>query len=192
MPKIILGTSSPSRRTLFKKFNLPHQCISPDIDESPLANETGEHLTQRLSKAKSEKLVENHRDDYIITGDQLIEMNGVILGKPNDRKHAIEQLLACSNQTGSFHTSMTFYDPQTQHSHEHTINGHVQYQKLDQTIIERYLDKDQPWHAAGSICLEAHGFTLLKTLQSDDPYAILGMNMLWLSHMLRLAEFEFY
>lgn len=192
MYSIILGSSSPSRQALFKKFDLPHQSASPDIDETPQSSETGLALTQRLSLEKAQKLATHFSNHYIITGDQLIEVNQNILGKPTNREHAIEQLMACSAQTGTFHTSMTFYTPSTESYESHTISGEVEYQKLDSKIINHYLDKDQPWHAAGSICLEAHGFTLLKRLQSEDPFSILGMNMMWLACMLRQAGFSFY
>ena len=192
MHDIILGSSSSSRQELFKKFGLKHQTASPDIDETPKPGETGLELTQRLSHEKAQKLTTTYTNSLIITGDQLIEVNQNILGKPVDHDHAVEQLRCCSGQRGSFHTSMTIYQPTDQSYHSHTVNGMVEYQTLSDEVILQYLELDQPWHAAGSIRLEAHGFTLLKTLESEDPYAILGMNMLWLSCSLRDLGYRFH
>ena len=47
MIKIVLASSSPYRRELLSRFNLPFYVVNPDIDESPRLNETAKEIVSR-------------------------------------------------------------------------------------------------------------------------------------------------
>ena len=51
--KIVLASSSPYRRELLSRFNLPFDVVNPDIDESPRLNETAKEISVRLAREKS-------------------------------------------------------------------------------------------------------------------------------------------
>lgn len=59
MQTLILGSSSPFRAELLAKLHLDFMTASPDIDESPLANEKPEQLENVLQKPKPVKLQSN-------------------------------------------------------------------------------------------------------------------------------------
>lgn len=102
---IILASSSPYRKSLLEKLRLPFQCCSPDIDETPLAGESAEELTQRLSREKALALKTQYPEHLIIASDQAAQLNETILGKPGTIQQAIKQLSDCNGQ------SVTLYQP---------------------------------------------------------------------------------
>jgi septum formation protein len=55
--KIILGSSSKFRKSLFSTLNIDFTCISPDIDESRLENEKPKDMAIRT--INSEKAMKN-------------------------------------------------------------------------------------------------------------------------------------
>ena len=44
MVELILGSSSPARASVLKKLQLPFVQVAPDVDETPLADETPQQL----------------------------------------------------------------------------------------------------------------------------------------------------
>jgi septum formation protein len=56
--------------------------------------------------------------------------------------------------------------------------------------IERYLQREPAFDCAGSAKSEALGISLIERLSGDDPTALVGLPLIALSEMLRLAGFE--
>ena len=51
---LVLASSSPYRRLLLQRLQLPFVWASPDIDETPLVNENVQTMTLRLATAKAQ------------------------------------------------------------------------------------------------------------------------------------------
>ena len=68
-PKVILGSSSPYRKELLSRLGIPFECVSPDVDETPLSGETPQALCQRLARLKAQA-VHALRADAIVIGSE--------------------------------------------------------------------------------------------------------------------------
>jgi septum formation protein len=66
----------------------------------------------------------------------------------------------------------------------------VQFRDLPDAILEAYLQTEQPYDCAGSAKVEGLGISLLESVQSDDPTALIGLPLIALSGLLRNAGFE--
>ena len=53
MPRVILGSTSSFRKQLLKKLHIDFVQVAPDIDETPLKDETPKTMVNRLSLKKS-------------------------------------------------------------------------------------------------------------------------------------------
>ena len=89
---LILASSSPFRQSLLKKFNLPFDTFSPDIDESPLKNESPTQLVARLSELKAREALNHFQHGLVIGSDQVAVFNEQILGKPHTKENAIRTI----------------------------------------------------------------------------------------------------
>ena len=49
---LVLASTSPYRRELLERLNLPFLCADPQVDETPLPDEAPEPLALRLAEAK--------------------------------------------------------------------------------------------------------------------------------------------
>jgi septum formation protein len=63
----------------------------------------------------------------------------------------------------------------------------VHFRPLTNSIIERYLDLEQPYDCAGSFKCEGLGIALFSKMQGDDPTSLQGLPLIALTGILPLA-----
>lgn len=182
---IILASSSPYRKALLARLNLPFTCCSPDIDESPHIGETPEQLARRLSLQKAEAIYQHSSYALIIASDQVAVLNGQPLGKPGTMARAIEQLGNVSGNSVTFLTGLSLITPELAAPKLTIVPYTVHFRKLSSTEIERYINADQPLDCAGSFKWEQLGISLFERMEGDDPTALEGLPLITLSRWLR-------
>ncbi len=184
MQPLVLASSSPYRRTLLDKLQLPYRCHSPDIDESPLPGETPQQLVMRLAEEKARAVATIYPDAIIIGSDQVAVINENIIGKPGNRENAIQQLQQASGKRVTFLTGLTVLDTSNNSIQTETIPFHVHFRLLNKQMIENYIDKESPLDCAGSFKSEGLGIVLFEKLEGDDPNALIGLPLIRLTSML--------
>ncbi|MDI1302743.1 MAG: Maf family protein [bacterium] len=186
MPRrLLLASSSPARRQLLERLQLPFLCVSPDIDETPLAGEPISNLVSRLSKAKACTLAARHPDTLIIGSDQALSLDGEILGKPGSHERARQQLQKLSGRDVTFHTGLCLLNTATDHCQLTTETFNVSFRTLSPAAIERYLLADHPYECAGSFKSEGLGIALFKRFDGRDPNSLIGLPLMALVDFLQ-------
>ena len=183
-PEILLASSSPYRRGLLDRFLAEFEAVSPDVDESNNEGLEPGELARHLARAKAEAVSASSRNALIIGADQLAVLDGQVLGKPGSHQKAVEQLLAASGKSVKFLTAVCMLDPVTRKRYEHTDETNVQFREFDRRLAEAYLRLDEPYDCAGSFKLEGAGFVLFESVKTDDPTALIGLPMIWISDRL--------
>ncbi|MBX9705729.1 MAG: Maf family nucleotide pyrophosphatase [Gammaproteobacteria bacterium] len=190
MKRIILASSSPSRLNLLKKLEIPFEAHSPDVDETPLANETAPELVHRLSELKARAIAEQYPNSLIIGSDSVASHHGQIQGKPLTHANAYTLLKSCSGQVVEFYTGLCLLNTATNHTQHHTSIYEVKYRQLTDHMIEYYLNKERPYFCAGGVKAETLGLALFEYMRGDDFYALLGLPLLKLVEMLAAEGIE--
>lgn len=183
-PAIILASASRYRRGLLDRLLDSYETVSPDIDESNELQLSPKDLAQHLARKKAETVSMNARSSLIIGADQLAALDGQILGKPGNHQKAVEQLLAASGQSVTFLTAVCILDPLGRARYEHVDETKVQFRQFDRRLAESYLRHDEPYDCAGSFRIERAGFVLFESVKTDDPTALIGLPMIWVSDVL--------
>ncbi|MCG8370169.1 MAG: Maf family protein [Proteobacteria bacterium] len=183
-PTICLASSSPYRRGLLDRFLDTYEVMDPEVDESNDGGLAADDLARHLARRKAEAIAVNARDALIIGADQLAVMDDRVLGKPGDHSRAVEQLLAASGKVVTFLTAVCILDPIGRARYEHTDRTIVRFRQFDRRLAEAYLRLDEPYDCAGSFKLEGAGFLLFEAVSTDDPTALIGLPMIWVSDRL--------
>lgn len=183
-PRIVLASSSSYRRGLLDRFLSDYEAESPDVDEASWPDLPSEELAPLLARKKAEAVSSKYRNALVIGADQLAVLDDQVLGKPGDHQHAVEQLLAASGKAVRFLTAVCLLDPVTRKRYEHVDTTTVRFRNFDRRLAETYLRHDEPYDCAGSFKLEGAGFVLFESVSTDDPTALIGMPMIWLSGRL--------
>lgn len=88
--ELILASGSPRRRELLSRIGV-HPRIEPAaVDETPLDGEGAAAYVERLARAKAEAALAEGR--VVLAADTTVALDGVILGKPEDRDDATAML----------------------------------------------------------------------------------------------------
>ncbi len=185
-PPIILASTSPFRKELLGRLNLPFATVAPDVDESRLDNEPATDLVGRLSEAKARAVGATH-EGLIIGSDQVATHGETILGKPGDHATAMQQLRQLSEEHVTFLTGLCLLNSVTGEVQLDVVPFSVVFRRLDDARIDRYLRHDQPYNCAGSFKSEGLGIALFERMEGDDPTALVGLPLIRLTGMLANA-----
>lgn len=165
-------------------MQIPFETISPEVDESPLPNESPQALVERLAIAKAMAIADAMDNALVIGSDQVAVHDGKIIGKPRDHDHAVEQLRSASGNTITLYTGLALINSSSGTTQTEVIPYHVVFRTLTDEQIETYLRKEQPYDCAGSVKSEGLGVSLLQRFEGDDPSTLIGLPLIQLVSML--------
>lgn len=185
MKTLVLGSTSPFRKTILEKLNLPFECAKPNIDETALLNETPQALVERLAIEKAQAVANEFPNALIIGSDQVAVCDGEILGKPHNFDNGVKQLTKFSNKAVTFYTGLCVLDSENNSVKSLIEPFNVHFNPLTQTEIESYLHAEQPYNCAGSFKSEGLGICLFKKLEGDDPNTLIGLPLIKLVSLLK-------
>ena len=182
--ELVLASSSRYRRALLDMLLIPFRTVPPDIDESRKHDEDATTLVERLASEKAQVVGQHEASALIIGSDQVAVYAGQIVGKPIDREDAISQLELISGGKAELLTSVAVLNTLTRQTQAQTVSTLIQFKSLSRPGIEFYLDTDKPYDCCGSVRVEGLGITLLESIHSSDPTAVMGLPMIALVSML--------
>ena len=183
-PQVVLASTSPYRRELLERLRIPFIPMAPECDETPHPGEPPIDLSRRLARDKAVSLSDQFAEALIIGSDQVAELDGQPLGKPGTHEKAVIQLEQASGKAVGFHTAACVVDTRTMAIYEYVDRTEVHFRQLNEEEIESYLSAEQPYDCAGSFKSEGLGIALFRGIQNQDPSAIMGLPLIWLSQAL--------
>ena len=99
--KLFLASGSPRRLALLNQLGLSANVVDAPIEEVALPNESPRSFVTRMAIEKAfagyNKLAGH--DIWVVAGDTLVELEGVVLGKPRNQHQASEFLTKLSGKT---------------------------------------------------------------------------------------------
>lgn len=183
--ELILASSSPFRRELLARLDIPFSTCSPDIDESPKPDELPEQTALRLCQEKARKVAEQYPKALIIGCDQVATLDGIQIGKPGNHENAVAQLQYMRGREVVFHSALCLYNAANDAMQADVVPYVVEFRTLSDAQIENYLRKEQPYNCAGSAKSEGLGIALIARMQGNDPNALIGLPLIRLISMLQ-------
>jgi septum formation protein len=184
---LVLASSSIYRRELLQRLRIPFRTDAADIDESRAPGEQTRLLVARLAREKALKVAERHPGALVIGADQLAVREDEILGKPGTAARNIAQLQRASGGPLTFLTAVCLLQSHPQRREEHVDETVVHFRQLSKEEISRYVELERPYDCAGGFKCEGLGIALFDRIESNDPTALVGLPLIWLSAALRRA-----
>jgi septum formation protein len=182
---LVLASTSRYRRELLGRLGVPFRWRAPLVDEETLKSPSLKptELAEGLARAKAFSIAYEEPEAVVLGGDQLVTIDGVVLGKPGSTERAIEQLQALSGRSHELITSIAVV--RAGDAVVHTDVTSLTMRHLSRAEIERYVSADVPIDCSGSYKIEARGIVLFERIESADHSAISGLPLIALTTILR-------
>ncbi len=191
-PPLILASTSPYRRELLERLRVPFAVEAPDVDEAHLTGEPPTERALRLAAAKAEAVAVRYPGAVVIGSDQVAAAGGLVLDKPGTVERACQQLRHLAGSQARFHTACAVRWHNTGFSVNHLDTVTVSVRDLTGEEIAAYVAREQPLNCAGSFKSEGLGIALFSRIESEDPTALVGLPLIWLSGALRQAGYRLF
>jgi len=188
--KLVLASTSPYRRKLLERLRLPFEVAPPDVDEEKTApaGAIPVAIAEALARAKAEAVAVRFPGATVIGSDQLVDLQGAVLGKPLTRKGALAQLGRLAGKTHALITSVVVLAPAIRVTH--TDISRLTMEEFPADALARYVDADRPFDCAGSYRIESLGISLFRRIETEDPTAIEGLPLQFVARALRSLGFR--
>ena len=194
--QIVLASKSPRRVDLLTQL-LDHQfgegvvtfaIDPPNIDESPLANETPIAHVQRLAVAKSHAVAQRYNNAaVIIAADTTVDLDGKIFGQPAGELEARAMLSELSGRTHQVHTAVAVVHlaaDGTMLSQAHGLDSAgVSMTEISPEKMEWYLATGESMGKAGSYAVQGDGGALVERVEGSLT-TVIGLPLDLLSDLL--------
>jgi septum formation protein len=184
---LILGSTSRYRREMLSRLRVPFDVVAPEVDETPLPDETPRALALRLALAKAQAVAARFPHAVVIGSDQVADLDGSPLGKPGNHARATEQLRRMRGKTVVFQTALAVVCSETGFEQVDLAAVRVSFRDLNDAEIDHYLRAEEPYDCAGSAKSEGLGIALLDRIDNDDPTALVGLPLIRTARLLREA-----
>jgi septum formation protein len=189
--KLVLASTSRPRRELLSRLGVPFSVAPHRVDEDARkpAFTTPDAVALGLSREKAESLRASYPDAYILGSDQVVDLDGEVLGKPGSKAAAEAQIARLAGRSHRLLTGIALASPDG--TMASALDVHVMTMRpLDAAEIARYVAADDPSECAGAYKIEALGISLFSRIEGADFTAIPGLPLLTVLAMLRDAGLQ--
>jgi septum formation protein len=181
-PNIILASGSPRRRQLLALAGLRFTIVRPEVDETPVPNETPPAYARRLSLSKAAEVARRSEPGaLVIAADTIVVHQGEIIGKPADEDDAVRILRRLRGQTHHVHTALAVARGEKCTAEITTTAVPMRHYTDDE--ITAYVTSGDPLDKAGAYGIQHTGFNPVIKLQGCYGNVV-GLPLCTLARML--------
>ena len=187
--RLYLASRSPRRRELLHQIGIEFDTlISPfEVDETPLAGEAPATYVERVTRAKAAQglalICERHLIAHpVLSADTTLEVDGEIIGKPEDAADARRILQRLSGQTHRVLTAVCIV--LDEHLEAALSVSEVRFAPLDDSEIRHYVDSGEPMDKAGAYGIQGRAGAFVAHL-SGSYSGVMGLPLYETKQLLK-------
>lgn len=172
--KIILASQSPRRKQLLEWAEIPFEVQVKETDESYPENLSINEIAIHIARNKATAIKQSGDiTEPILAADTLVVWQQEIIGKPKNRKDAIDILVKLSGQQHQVITGVVILYNGKELAFAETTE--VQFHELSRAQIEFYVDHYEPYDKAGAYAIQEWiGVIGIKCIHGDF-YNVMGL-----------------
>ena len=179
--KIILASKSKVRKEILDKNNIDsvveHSNVDEDIVKLSLIKEraTPEIISKNLAELKANKVSLKNTDNLVIGADSVIDLDGELISKPENRKEAIEILKKLNGKSHLLISSVCISKNGSM-IWNYTDKAKLTMKNFSENELEEYLSKisDENLYAYNVYQIEGEGRNLFTSINGDEN-TIMGL-----------------
>ena len=171
---ILLASTSPRRQELLKLLGLQFRIVPPTCKETLSPNLSPSEQTRQLAQDKAQSVANQHPQDLVIGSDTVIEIEGRLLGKPENMQEAEIMLRYLRGRCHQVHTGVALIQQATNISIDFVETAQVWIHPFDEHTLKSYLATEESLGKAGAYSIQGEGAQLIEKIEGDYP-TIVGL-----------------
>ena len=183
--KLYLASASPRRKELLMGLGADITIVKTDAEEKIDVNLPPHILVQELALLKGSAAASGLQDGLVISADTIVELDGILMGKPKDKTDAARMLKSLSGRSHNVHTAVTVLTKEK--SISKTVTTKVHFRKLTDKEISDYIYTGEPMDKAGAYGIQGRASKFVSGIEGDY-FNVVGLPVCTLSLMLK--EFD--
>ena len=181
MPKIILASKSKVRKKILDENDILNEVKPSNVDEDivklSLLKEkaTPEIISKNLAELKANKVSIKYVDDLVLGADSVIDLEGELISKPNDRNEALGILKKLNGKKHHLISSVCISKNGSM-VWNHTDKALLTMKKMTEEELKEYLLKisDDALYAYNVYQIEGEGRDLFSSIDGNEN-TIMGL-----------------
>jgi septum formation protein len=179
-PRILLASASERRRALLEACRIPFDVLVSDASEEvgPEAVSRGsEHVVSILAARKAETvrqrliatrgLSPESQACWVLGADTVVEVDGLMLGKPADEAEARGMLERLAGRTHRVHTGLALIAGLSESADVRSVTTEVTFRPMTAADVDWYLSTREWLGAAGAYRIQERGAFLVEAVRGS-------------------------
>jgi septum formation protein len=171
---ILLASTSPRRRELLSLLGVAFSIVPPTDEELLSPHLSPSEQTRQLARDKAQSVANQHPQDLVIGSDTVIEIEGKLLGKPENMQEAEAMLRHLRGRCHQVHTGVAILQQATNVSIVFVETALVWIHPFDENTLKSYLATEESLGKAGAYSIQGEGAQLIEKIEGDYP-TIVGL-----------------
>jgi septum formation protein len=188
--KIILASKSKVRKEILNKYNLPCEVKPSNVDEDVVKESlinvlaSPEIISKNLAELKANKISLTQRDRIVLGADSVIDLDGELISKPENREQALV-ILKKLNGKRHYLISSVCISKNGSMIWNYTDKAELTMKDFSEEDLKIYLSKlsDEALYAYNVYQIEGEGKNLFSNI-TGDKNTIMGLPVLKIKEYL--------
>jgi len=160
---LLLASRSPQRSAILTQLGIPFEAVPADVEERSDGEPLAAVLQNALRKARAVAGRAQGRD--VLGVDTEVLLDGRLLGKAGDERHARAHLEALSGRTHQVLSGLALLHGGTETTA--VVETAVSFRSLPEDLIDWYLDSREWEGRAGAYAVQGRGAALVASIEGD-------------------------
>ena len=181
MFKIILASQSKVRKEILDKNGIDNQAEPSNVDEDVVKKSlikekaSPEIISKNLAELKANKVSQKNYNSLVLGADSVIDLNGELISKPEDRAEALEILKKLNGKKHNLISSVCISKNGSM-IWNYTDKATLTMKNMSNKELEHYLSKitDEALYAYNVYQIEGEGRNLFLEIHGDEN-TIMGL-----------------
>ena len=181
MLKIILASQSKVRKKILDENNILNEVKPSNVDEDVVKlsllkeKASPELISKNLAELKANKISRKFSDNLVLGADSVIDLNGELISKPDNREEALEILKKLNGKKHHLISSVCISKNGSM-IWNHTDKAILTMKKMREDELKSYLAKisDEALYAYNVYQIEGEGRNLFSSIEGNEN-TIMGL-----------------
>jgi septum formation protein len=180
---VILASASPRRRDLLAQVGVAFVVEPVETDEGP------DPVANAVTKAGAVAARHAGEDAVVLGADTEVVLDGEVLGKPGDGRHAAAMLRRLSGRSHTVVSAYALVDCRSGEQVVRAVETAVTFRPLTDGEIDAYVATGEPLDKAGAYGIQGRGAALVDRIDGDY-FTVVGLPIAAVVADLRRLQVE--